>query len=250
MLIDTHAHLNSFEDLESILIDSAQSQVKEIISMSTDIDSSERNIEIANTFEGVFSAVGVHPCDTERFHLKDLDKIEQLAKNQNNKAIGEIGLDFFYSKQNAEQQLSFFDSQIEIAEKLDIPFVIHSRESYKELIDFLKNRKPRTQYVVHCYTGDKPIAKALLDIGSYISFTGIVTFKKSNELRDVVSYIPGDRMMIETDSPYLSPEPKRGKKNYPKNLIYIAECISLIKEVSFVEMASQLRDNSIKFFKL
>jgi len=250
MLIDTHAHLNSFEDLESILIDSAQSQVKEIISMSTDIDSSGRNIEIANTFEGVFSAVGVHPCDTERFHLKDLDKIEQLAKNEKNKAIGEIGLDFFYSEQNVEQQLAFFDSQIEIAEKFDIPFVIHSRESYKELIGFLKNRKPRTQYVVHCYTGDKRTAKALLDIGSYISFTGIVTFKKSNELREVVDYIPGDRMMIETDSPYLSPEPKRGKKNYPKNLIYIAECVSSIKGVSFVEMANQLRSNSIKFFKL
>ena len=250
MLIDTHAHLNSFENLKNVLNDSSQSKVKEIISISTDIASSERNIEIANVFENVFSSVGIHPCDIGRFKLEDLNEIEQLGKNQKNKAIGEIGLDFFYSKDNFAQQLSFFDSQIEIAEKLNVPFVIHSRESYKELIDFLRNRKPRTEYVVHCYTGDKEIAKSLLNIGSYISFTGIITFKKSNELREIVDYIPQDRMMVETDSPYLSPEPKRGKKNFPKNLIYIVKCISQIKKGSFLEIANQLRNNSVTFFKL
>jgi TatD DNase family protein len=250
MLIDTHAHLNSFEDLKSVLDDSSEFKVREIISISTDLISSERNIEIANAFENVFSCVGIHPCDIERFKLEDLDRIEQLGGNQKNKAIGEIGLDFFYNKDNAVQQLNFFDSQIEIAEKLHVPFVIHSRESYKELIDFLRGRKPRTEYVVHCYTGDKEIAKSLLNMGSYISFTGIITFKKSDELREVVDYIPQDRIMVETDSPYLSPEPERGKKNFPKNLIYIVKCVSQIKKRSFLEIANQLRDNSVTFFKL
>ena len=131
-----------------------------------------------------------------------------------------------------------------------MPIVIHARDSYYELIEYLKSKKIKSDFVVHCFTGSKEIAAKLVDLGSYISFTGIITFKKSSELREVAAFIPDDKIMIETDSPYLSPEPNRGKKNYPKNLIYIAECFSVIKNLSLEDMKKILKDNSVEFYKL
>ena len=250
MLIDTHAHLNSLGDTRKVITECIESNVTEVISVSTDITSSIHNIKIANEFDEVYSAVGIHPCDIGTLNLMDLDKIEELSTDSNNKAIGEIGLDFYYSKDNEDQQSLFFDRQVEIAERNKLPFIIHSRESYKEIAFFLKNRKPTTNFVVHCFTGNKKDAKVFLDLGSYISFTGIITFKKSNELREVVDYIPTDRIMIETDSPYLSPETNRGKDNHPRNLLYIAECLSLIKKEEYLIISEKIRNNTVKFFKL
>ena len=250
MLIDTHAHLNNLKDTEEVVRESIESDVTEIISVSTDIHSSIDNVKIANKFNQIFSAVGIHPCDIKTLELDDLDKIESLCTDTRNKAIGEIGLDFYYSRDNSKKQLAFFDRQIEIAENKNLPFIVHSRDSYKEVATFLKKRKPETNFVIHCFTGNKEDAKVFLDLGSCISFTGIITFKKSNELREVVDYIPTDRIMIETDSPYLSPEPKRGKENHPMNLVYIAECLSLIKKEEYSKISEKIRNNTIEFFKL
>jgi len=250
MIIDSHAHLYTYENIDEIISEAKESKVEAIVSISTDLESSELNVGISETYDNVFCSVGVHPCDIIKHKILDLDKIEKLSRSIKNKAIGEIGLDFFYSSNDKKNQFEFFDYQIDIAERVGLPFVVHARDSYPELVDYLSSRKIKSDFVVHCYTGDKTIAKKLLDLGSYISFTGIVTFKKASELRDVAEYIPNNKMMIETDSPYLSPHPNRGKTNYPKNLIYIAECISKVKKMDLEIFCSYLKRNTVKFYKL
>ncbi len=250
MIIDSHAHIYSYDNIDKIVEDAKRSGVETIISISTDLESSNKNIVISEKYKEVFCSVGIHPCDCVNHKISDLDKIEQLSFNSNNKAIGEIGLDFFYTKDDKKIQYEFLDYQIDIANKRNLPFVVHARDSYNELIDFLKTKDLKTECVIHCFTGDKLLAKQFLDFGCYISFTGIVTFKKSTELRDVAAFIPNDKIMVETDSPYLSPHPNRGKTNYPSNLIYIAECISEAKKFDFQTFCKNLKENTVKFYRL
>ena len=226
-----------------------QNLVTEIISISTDLESSKKNIEISSNFKNIFSSVGIHPASIKNVS-KNLDCIEKLGISENCKAIGEIGLDFFYEGYNKDLQFEFFSNQIDISEKLNKPFVVHCRQAYSDAIDFLKRKNPKVQFVFHCFTEDYDTAKKVLDLGGLISFTGIVTFKKSYDLREVIKKIPIDTFMIETDSPYLSPEPKRGKKNNSSNLIYIAQCIANIINKPFEETAEQIRLNSVKFFNI
>ena len=249
MLIDTHSHLDLEEDILGLLEKCKQNLVTEIISISTDLESSKKNIEISSNFKNIFSSVGFHPASIKNVS-KNLDCIEKLGISENCKAIGEIGLDFFYEGYNKDLQFEFFSNQIDISEKLNKPFVVHCRQAYSDAIDFLKRKNPKVQFVFHCFTEDYDTAKKVLDLGGLISFTGIVTFKKSYDLREVIKKIPIDTFMIETDSPYLSPEPKRGKKNNSSNLIYIAQCIANIINKPFKETAEQIRLNSVKFFNI
>ena len=249
MLIDTHSHLDLEEDILGLLEKCKQNLVTEIISISTDLESSKKNIEISSNFKNIFSSVGFHPASIKNVS-KNLDCIEKLGISENCKAIGEIGLDFFYEGYNKDLQFEFFSNQIDISEKLNKPFIVHCRQAYSDAIDFLKRKNPKVQFVFHCFTEDYDTAKKVLDLGGLISFTGIVTFKKSYDLREVIKKIPIDTFMIETDSPYLSPEPKRGKKNNSSNLIYIAQCISNIINKPFEETAEQIRLNSVKFFNI
>ncbi|MDA9748422.1 TatD family hydrolase [bacterium] len=249
MLIDTHSHLDLEEDILGLLEKCKQNLVTEIISISTDLESSKKNIEISSNFKNIFSSVGFHPASIKNVS-KNLDCIEKLGISENCKAIGEIGLDFFYEGYNKDLQFEFFSNQIDISEKLNKPFVVHCRQAYSDAIDFLKRKNPKVQFVFHCFTEDYDTAKKVLDLGGLVSFTGIVTFKKSYELREVIKKIPIDTFMIETDSPYLSPEPKRGRKNNSSNLIYIAQCIANIINKPFEETAEQIRLNSVKFFNI
>ena len=249
MLIDTHSHLDLEEDILGLLEKCKQNLVTEIISITTDLESSKKNIEISSNFKNIFSSVGFHPASIKNVS-KNLDCIEKLGISENCKAIGEIGLDFFYEGYNKDLQFEFFSNQIDISEKLNKPFVVHCRQAYSDAIDFLKRKNPKVQFVFHCFTEDYDTAKKVLDLGGLISFTGIVTFKKSYDLREVIKKIPIDTFMIETDSPYLSPEPKRGKKNNSSNLIYIAQCIANIINKPFEETAEQIRLNSVKFFNI
>ena len=249
MLIDTHSHLDLEEDILGLLEKCKQNLVTEIISISTDLESSKKNIEISSSFKNIFSSVGFHTASIKNIS-KNLDCIEKLGVSENCKAIGEIGLDFFYEGYNKDLQFEFFSNQIDISEKLNKPFVVHCRQAYSDAIDFLKRKNPKVQFVFHCFTEDYDTAKKVLDLGGLVSFTGIVTFKKSYDLREVIKKIPIDTFMIETDSPYLSPEPKRGKKNNSSNLIYIAQCIANIINKPFEETAEQIRLNSVKFFNI
>ena len=249
MLIDTHSHLDLEEDILGLLEKCKQNLVTEIISISTDLESSKKNIEISSIFKNIFCSVGFHPSSIKNVS-KNLDCIEKLGINENCKAIGEIGLDFFYEGYNKDLQFEFFSNQIDISEKLNKPFVVHCRQAYSDAIDFLKRKNPKVQFVFHCFTEDYDTAEKVLDLGGLVSFTGIVTFKKSYDLREVIKKIPIDTFMIETDSPYLSPEPKRGKKNNSSNLIYIAQCIANIINKPFEETAEQIRLNSVKFFNI
>ena len=250
MIIDSHAHLYSFDNIDSVISEAENNKVDTIISISTDLESSQMNIQISEKYSNVYCAVGIHPCDVEKHKISDLSKIEKLSENKANLAIGEIGLDFYHSTDKKELQYEFLDLQIDLAQRKELPFVIHARDCYEELISFLSSKEISSDFVVHCFTGDKVIAKKLLDLNSYISFTGIITFKKSDELRKVAEYIPNNKLMIETDSPYLSPHPKRGKTNYPKNLVYIAESISSLKNIDYKTFCNTLRENTVKFYRL
>ena len=250
MLIDTHSHLADIKKIDKLLSDCKNNFVTEIISISTNIDDSRKNVVISNDFQNIYCSVGIHPGEILNTDFQSLDEIEQLAHNPYCKAIGEIGLDFYYKPYDKKLQLNFFEKQIEISEKLNLPFIIHCRDAYQDAIKFLKKRKPQVRFVFHCFTENYETAKQILDLGGYISFTGIITFKKSASLRELIKKIPIESFMIETDSPYLSPEPKRGKINNSSNLIYIAECISKTLNIDFEKLGQQLRFNSVKFFNI
>ncbi len=250
MLIDTHSHIDKEEDIEGLLIECEKNLVTEIIAISTDLESSEKNINLSSKYQNIFCAVGYHPGNIKKNDLDKLDIIENFGANDSCKAIGEIGIDYFYEGYDKDLQFEFFDKQISMAERLNKPFVIHCRDAYNDVINFLKTKKLNTKFVFHCFAEDYETAKRILNIGGLLSFTGILTFKKSHDLRELVKKIPSDSFMIETDSPYLSPEPKRGKKNNSSNLIYIAECVSRILNIPLEQIAKQIRSNSVKFFNI
>ncbi len=250
MLIDTHTHINNVKDLDFLLEKCKENRVTELIAISTDINSSRENIKISKKYENIFCAVGFHPCELNPKSQGEISELMSIASMDECKAIGEIGLDFFHEPFNKKMQLDLFNSQFTIAEELNKPVIIHCRDAYPETISFIESRRPKVDFVFHCFTENLTTAKKIIDLGGYLSFTGIITFKKSIELRNLLKEIPLNSFMIETDSPYLSPEPYRGKENNSSNLIYIAECVSESLNISFDKACEVLRENSKRFFNL
>jgi TatD DNase family protein len=196
----------------------------------------------------VYGAIGIHPNSTTG-NLEKLDGILAL-KNNNKKVIafGETGLDYFYKHSEKNDQIFAFEKHIEFSIAENVPVIIHTRDADDDTISIIKKYYKKTNFLIHCFTGTLDFAKKLLDLNCIISFSGIITFKKSNNLRDVVKYVPLEKMLIETDSPYLSPDPFRGKSNEPANVKIVAETIASIKQISFGEVASSTTANFKKFF--
>lgn len=252
---DSHAHYNDekFElDRKELLIDIYNSGVTGIINAGYNLESSKRAIEISNNYEFMYGVVGISPNDIEGFKREDLHVIETLAKSNNKKvvAIGEIGLDYYWNKDNKELQKEVFISQIEIANKLDLPIVIHTREAIYDTLDILKSNKCNRNGIFHCCPLNKDLIREGLKLGYYISFAGPVTFKNSKNADEVVKMVPLDKMLIETDSPYLSPEPLRGKRNDSRNIKYIAQKIADIKQLDIKEISEITYNNAKRIFKL
>lgn len=252
MFVDTHAHLfypNFKEDLDDVLSRAKKESIDYILIPATDISTAKEVIALTEKYDFIYGAVGVHPHDSKDWDKSWTAELKKLAAHEKIKAIGEIGLDYYYDFSPVEKQKQAFRDQIELAIELNMPIVVHTRESdddIYEIIKAYKGTKLKAQF--HCFSGDKEQSKKLLDLGHYISFTGNITFKKADELREVVKYIPLNRLMIETDSPFLTPVPYRGKRNESSYVKYIAEQIADVKNISLEEVGRATSYNAYKFF--
>lgn len=251
-LTDTHAHLNDEKysaDLPEVIERARAAGVERIICCGYDAPSSEKAVEIAAQYDCVYATVGVHPHDSKHYDAQARSRISELANNPKVIAVGEIGLDFHYDFSPREAQLAAFADQIALAGELRLPVVVHSRESNRECLQVLRESAANVLgCVFHCFSGDEAFAREVLDMGFYVGFDGPVTFKSSDALRRIVKMCPMDRILIETDCPYLSPVPHRGKRNEPAYVRYVAEAIAAEKQIPIEELAAITSRNAAVLF--
>ena len=251
MIIDSHCHLDYeplINDINKIILNAKKNNVTNLLTIGTSLESSKKVLEIVEKYENVYGAIGIHPNSTNN-NLSDLNELVDIKKKSKKIiAFGETGLDYFYKRSGKKDQLHSFEKHIEFAISENVPVIIHTRDSDEDTISIIKKYYKKTKFLVHCFTGNLEFAKRLLSLECLISFSGIITFKKSNDLRDVVKYVPLEKMLIETDSPYLSPDPLRGKSNEPANVKIVGEKIAKIKEISFEEVARLTTENFKNFF--
>ena len=255
-LFDSHSHYNDEKfdiDRDEIIKETLSSGVSNFIVAGYGIDSSKKAIEIANKYEGLYAIVGISPNDLENIKTEeDINKsileIEELAKNQKVVAIGEIGLDYYWNKENKELQKKMFIEQIRLANKLNLPIVIHTRDAFVDTIEILKQNNIDKKGIFHCCPLNRELVKEGIKLGFYISLSGVITFKNTKNAEDIINMIPEDRLLIETDSPYLAPEPLRGKRNNSKNVKYVAEKIASVKNKTVEEIAEITSDNAKRIF--
>ena len=256
MFIDSHAHLDDkkYQLDRDIVIQRAQTENLEfIINIGESVPSSKSSISLAETYSCIYAAVGIHPHHATEVEAVDLLAIKELAVNPKVLAIGEIGLDYYYYKEPEiqEKQRTLFIKQLEIAAELNLPVIIHNRESEKDFLNiFSKYGEGVLTGCMHCFSGDTAFAEECLALGLYISFAGQITFPKAEALRRAVKLVPLEKMLIETDCPYLAPQVKRGKRNEPAYLKYTAEEISKIKGVSMDVLARQTSRNVQELFRI
>ncbi len=253
-LFDSHAHYNDEkfdDDREIILSNIFEADVSKIVNDGYSMESSKKAIEIASKHENIYATIGVSPNDIENLDSDYIEQLEKMARNNKVVAIGEIGLDYYWNKENKEKQKEVFIKQIELANKLNLPIVIHTREAVMDTIDILKNKiECKKKGVFHCCPLNIELVKEALKLGFYISFAGPVTFKSSKNANEVVNFVPLDRILIETDSPYLSPEPVRGTRNDSRNVKFIAEKIANLRNISIEEVAKITFENTSRIFSI
>jgi len=269
-LFDSHAHYDDAKfhiDRDNIIKEVYESGVTKIVSAGYSLESSKRAIEIAKQYDFIYATCGISPndipgsedeFDLQLEELESLINIDKSVKTNNstsnsNKvvAIGEIGLDYYWNKENKELQKYAFIKQIELANKVNLPIVIHTREAIMDTLDILKNiKKPIKPGVFHCCPLNVELVKEAVKLGFYISFAGPVTFKNSKNAQEVVKLVPLDKILIETDSPYLSPEPKRGTRNNSANVRYICVKVAEFKNITIEELAKQTYENAKKVFEI
>jgi TatD DNase family protein len=252
MFIDTHAHLfdpKYKDDLDEVLKRAADAGVGKIIIPATDITTSEQVIELVEKYDFIYGAVGIHPHETKDWTDSIIDRIEKLAKHEKIVAIGEIGLDYFYDFSQKEKQIEAFKAQLDLSTKINKPVIIHNRDSDADMMEIIRSYGStdlRAQF--HCFNGKMEDAKELVRMNHFISFTGNITFKKADDLRNILSSISLEHILLETDSPYLTPEPNRGKRNEPAYVKYVAETIAQIHKLNIEDVARVTSYNVFKFF--
>ncbi len=255
-LFDSHCHLDDekfSEDRQAVIENIFSSKVTKLISAGYSLESSKRALELANNYSQIYTVSGISPNDIPENVEKlqaEIYEIEKLAKNQKVVGIGEIGLDYYWNKENKELQKYAFIKQIELSNKLKLPIVIHTREAVMDTIEILKENPVNKKGVFHCCPLNPELVKEALKLGFYISFAGPVTFKNSKNADEVIRLVPDEKMLIETDSPYLSPEPNRGKRNDSSNVRYIAEKIAKVKGYTLEEVAKITYDNACRIFEI
>ena len=251
MLFDTHAHFDDRQfdkDRDEVLKSLKSFGVSNIVNIGADMKGSEKSIELAEKYDFVYATVGIHPSETGDMTDTDIDKLRSLAKHPKVRAIGEIGLDYHYDDNApADVQKKWFIRQLELAKELDMPVVIHDRESKGECLEILKNQKI-SNGVFHCYSGSAETAREILKLGMMISFTGVLTFKNARRAVEACAAVPLDRLMIETDCPYMAPEPHRGERNFSGYVRHVAEKMAEIKGVSYDEIVEITNRNARKFY--
>lgn len=255
-LFDSHCHLNDEkfdEDREELINSLFLGGVDKLINAGYSIESSKKALEIAEKYPQIYTTCGVSPNDitnSVESIQEELRKIEEVAKSEKVIAIGEIGLDYYWNTENKELQQYAFIEQIKLANKLNLPIVIHTREAVMDTLDILKKNPVDRKGVFHCCPLNRELVKEALKLDFYISFAGPVTFKNSKNADEIIDMVPLDKMLIETDSPYLAPEPNRGKRNDPRNVKYIAEKIAKVKNIEIEEIAKLAYENACRIFKI
>ncbi|MCD6296044.1 MAG: TatD family hydrolase [Deltaproteobacteria bacterium] len=254
MLIDSHAHLDMDdfdEDRDKVLERAAQGGITHIITMGIDRQSSIAAQKLAQKYDSVYSAVGYHPHSADGCETEDLDTLISMASEPGIVAWGEIGLDYYRGYSSPEAQQRIFSRQLEIADDLNLPVVIHDREAHDDVLETVKKMgKGKKKGVIHCFSGDIDLATAFLDLGYYISIPGTVTYKKAYQVKEVASTIPLETMLIETDAPFLAPVPKRGKRNEPAFVSFTAQEIARLRNIGFEEVAMRTSENATNLFGL
>ena len=258
MFIDSHAHVDGPEfdaDREQVMERAQAAGVSVILNVGTGDPHSnafERAVELGKSNSAIYTAIGTHPHDARLYDDKVEEKIKNLINNVRVIAWGEIGLDFHYDNSPRDVQIAVFKRQLRAARECDLPVVIHTREAEAETIEILKSEYAGAQRrgVFHCFSGSMHLAQRALEIGFMISFSGIVTFKKADELRAVAKEVPLDRLLIETDCPYLTPIPYRGQRNEPAYVVEVARCLAELHGVELEEMARVTTENFNTFFRV
>ena len=248
-LIDTHAHLDSadYDADRAAVIARAYAEKVGVITVGVDLSSSEAAVQLAQRHRNIWAGVGVHPHEAKTFNPDVKRRLRELAKNPEVVAIGEIGLDYYRDLSPREVQREVFIEQIELANELGLPVVIHNRESTADLLNILRERRPK-RGEIHSFLGDSSLATKFLELGLYLGIGGPLTFTKNEVLRQTVKRMPLDRIIIETDSPYLTPVPHRGKRNEPAYVRYVAAEIARLKGISMEQVAASTTENARRLF--
>jgi len=254
---DSHAHLNDEkfdEDRDELIEKIHNDKIEKFITAGYSIESSKKAIELCKKYKFMYPICGISPNDipqTEDQLWKDLAEIEQIIKTNNlTVAVGEIGLDYYWNKENKDLQKLAFIEQIKMANKLGLPIVIHTREAVMDTIEILKQNEVIKKGIFHCCPLNRELVKEALKLGFYISFAGPVTFKNSKNADEIINLVPNDKMLIETDSPYLSPEPLRGRRNDPRNVKLTAQKIADVKGLTLEEVANITYENAMRIFEI
>lgn len=251
MIFDTHTHYDfeQFnEDRETLINSLKENNVSMVLNVGADMRGSYASVALSKKYSFIYASVGVHPHSASEMTDDDLILLEKLTENEKVVAIGEIGLDYHYEHSARDIQKKRFIQQLELAEKLNKPVIIHCREATEDCMNIIKSSKVKG--VFHCFSGSLEMAKELINLGFYISFTGVITFSNAKKFNDIIAWMPMDKIFIETDCPYLAPEPFRGKRNSSLYVYKVAEKIAEIKGISFEEVAYITKQNAMKFFNI
>ena len=252
-IVDSHCHLNfpQFKDkIDEIVNRALDKGVSKMLTISTKLNEISNLEDISKTYSEVYNSVGVHPHECKNYKDLCLEDLLKYTKNPKCIGIGESGLDFYYENSPKELQIELFKIHIEAARKSFLPLIVHTRAADSETIEILQNEMKRGKFsgLIHCFSTSQELAESAIDLGLYISLSGIITFNKSNELRNIIKELPVDRLLVETDAPYLAPVPYRGKCNEPAYVIKTAQFISNLLGISFESFAKQTTNNFYKLF--
>ena len=247
MLIDTHLHLYKeyYKDIDKVIKEAKENKVYYLINNGCEKNSNKEVIESIVKYRNVYGAIGIHPEEVENYSLEDIEYIKNNINNAKIVAIGEIGLDYHYSKDNKEKQIDLFEKQLKIAEETNMPVIIHSRESTEDTINILK--KYQVKGVIHSFSGSLEVAKIYINMGFLLGINGVITFKNCN-LKDIIKDIGIENIILETDAPYLTPTPNRGKQNAPKHILDIAKYIADVLNISLEEVIKVTTNNVKKIY--
>src|SRR5574344_421279 len=245
-LIDTHSHINDIEgfSIEKILKEAFENKEKKIVVPAAGMRDFERVIQLCEKYENIYGYLGIHPEEIKDWNEGIEDKLVELTKNSKIVGIGEIGLDYYWDKSKAELQKEVFTCQVKLANRLNLPMNIHDREAHKDTFDLLKTYNKSSKVIMHCFSGSPEFAKECLNEGMYIALGGVVTFKNAIKVKEVAKIVPLERLLLETDAPYMTPVPHRGETNRPAFVKFVAEEIARIKGISFEEVQDMTTNNA------
>ncbi len=251
-MIDTHAHIHfpQFDEDREEVIKECEEKLDAVITVGCDLEDSKKAIEVAGQGRNIYASVGIHPHEAKNYSEKDYERLVEIVRSSSKVvALGEMGLDFYRNISPKEKQYEIFKMQVEAARELDLPVIIHTRNAAKEMAEFIKKEfKGELKGVIHCFSGEKVLLEAALDEGLYISYAGPVTYPRNEELRETLRYVPSSRLLVETDSPYLAPQPVRGRKNKPTYVAYTAKVISEYLNLSFSDIDRITTVNAKRLF--